>query len=283
VLDKNGEQLISAHLDRTIATIDAAMKDGDRFVVAAHSLGSVVAHNYVVRQWTSGSARLPDTVVTFGSPIGLLTWIWLFLDFENMDFRQRVPADHYFCWNPVSSGKDERKTLSWINAVNCVDPIATAFPAAAVDLSATQATLANALKGGSIAHRFFGSAKIGAVGAAHNQYLNDTRGFVKILLRASGLAAGDAEDVPGVRSALQHWTATQSVLRNCQSTLLGIAIVAIGLYCGAVARAFHDRRVRCGSCSSLPGRASPSAFSPFFSVCCSAVPPNGLPPRSSAR
>jgi len=66
VLDKNGEQLISAHLDRTLATIDTRMNPGDRLVIAAHSLGSVVVHNYVVRQWTTGTARLPDTVMTFG-------------------------------------------------------------------------------------------------------------------------------------------------------------------------------------------------------------------------
>ena len=144
VLDKNGEQLISAHLDRTMATISAAMNEGDRLVVSAHSLGSVVVHNYLVRQWTAGPGPVPDTVVTFGSPIGLLMWIWLFLDFDNMDFQKRISTDPYFCWNPVSGGTAARKPLSWINVVNCVDPIATAFPVAALDLSATDMTIRSA-------------------------------------------------------------------------------------------------------------------------------------------
>ncbi len=243
VLDKNGEQLISAHLDRTMETIARAMNQGDRLVVAAHSLGSVVVHNYVVRQWSAEKGGvLPDTVVTFGSPVGLLMWIWLFLDFENMDFQQRVSADHYFCWNPVSRGEATRTPLSWINVVNCVDPIATAFPVAALDLSATDVTIAPGLKGGTIAHRFFGRDEVASVGAAHNEYLNDKKGFLKILLRASGLALGDPEDVASARSAAQHWLATRSVLRTLQWALFGLAMLAIGLYCGLVAREFQDPR-----------------------------------------
>ena len=88
-LDKNGERLISSHLDRTMATIATAMKPGDRLVVAAHSLGSVVVHNYIVRSWAASTpAPVPDTLITFGSPIGLIMWLWLFLDFSRMN-----PAD----------------------------------------------------------------------------------------------------------------------------------------------------------------------------------------------
>ena len=47
-LDKNGEQLISKHLDRTVAAITSSLQPGDRFVIAAHSLGSVVVHDYMV-------------------------------------------------------------------------------------------------------------------------------------------------------------------------------------------------------------------------------------------
>jgi hypothetical protein len=242
VLDKNGEQLISAHLDRTMETIANAMQPDDRLVVAAHSLGSVVLHNYVVRQWAAGKGRVPDTVITFGSPIGLLTWIWLFLDFEDMDFHNRVSADHYFCWNPVSEGTAVRTPLAWINVVNCVDPIATAFPVAAVDLSTSDAAIVAALHGGTIAHRFFGRDAITSVGAAHREYFNDKKGFLQILLRASALAPGDPEGVASARSAAQHSLATESVLRRLQWVLLGAALLAIGSYCGLLASGFHDAR-----------------------------------------
>lgn len=241
VLDKNGEQLISAHLDRTMAIIDRGFTAGDRLVVAAHSLGSVVVHNYVVRQWTAGKSRIPDTVVTFGSPIGLLAWIWLFLDFENMDFNRRISGDHYFCWNPVSNGTAARPPVSWINIVNCVDPIATAFPVEALDLSSTNATIASALNGGTIEHRFFGRAMVGSVGASHGEYLNDKSGFLKILLRASGLESGRPQAVEGTRTSAQHWSATDSVLRATQWLLFAVAMAGIAGYCALVARVFQDQ------------------------------------------
>ena len=241
-LDKNGEQLISAHLDRTIATISANMRGGDRLVVAAHSLGSVVVHNYVVRQWVAGPGRVPDTVITFGSPIGLLTWAWLFLDFQHMDFNSRITDDPYFCWNPTGNGSTRRKPLSWINVVNAGDPIATAFPLGALDLSATSAEIAAGLEGGEVAHRFFGPAKLRLVGAVHGEYLNDKEGFLRILLRAAALAPGAPKDVPSLRSQAEQWAATQSTLGTLQGALYGMALAAIVGYCGLVARAFGDRR-----------------------------------------
>lgn len=242
VLDKNGEQLISAHLDHTLATIDRCMNPGDRLVIAAHSLGSVVVHNYVVRQWTGGTARLPDTVITFGSPIGLLVWVWLFLDFENMEF-QRPVSDPYFCWNPVSSGSTPRQAVSWFNVVNSVDPIATAFPAAAVDLSTPIANVVAALGGGAVEHRYFGPDRFTRVGAAHGQYLNDKQGFLQILLRASGLASGQPEDVPTGRPAAEHWIATRSLLLQVQWLLLyPVAVAAIAGYFAVTGAAFDDWR-----------------------------------------
>lgn len=159
-----------------------------------------------------------------------------------MDFRNRVSADPYFCWNPVSTGSASRTKLSWINVVNCVDPIATMWPVAALDLSTTETTLASALSGGAIAHRFFGADAVTSVGAAHGEYLNDKKGFVQILLRAGGLAPGSPEDVASGRSAAEHWLATRAVLRTLQWALLGIAMLAIGLYCALIAHAFDDRR-----------------------------------------
>ena len=241
-VDKNGEQLISAHLDRTIAAIGASMQPGDRFAIAAHSLGSVVVHNYVVRNRASGPGCVPDTVVTFGSPIGLLSWIWLFLDFESMDFTRRVNGDHYFCWNPVSNGKGDRSALRWINALNCGDPIATAFPASMLDLSRDPADIARGLVGGDITHQFFGDARVTAVGGSHNEYLNDKEGFLRVLLRVIGLASGSADDVPGTRSRATHWSATETVLRKVQWGLASVALVAIAVYCWFMARKAGDPR-----------------------------------------
>lgn len=242
VLDKNGEQLIAAHLDRTIATIAQGMNHGDRLVVAAHSLGSVVVHNYIVRQWTRGIARVPDTVITFGSPIGLLVWVWLFLDFEDMDFTRPLSADRYFCWNPVSNGTAARQVVSWINVVNSVDPLATAFPVDAVDLSTPASTIAAALDGGRIVHRYFGPDAVRRVGAAHGEYLNDKRGFLRILLRASGLASGRPEDIRSARSAAAHWAATRAVLLRLQWLLFAGAVAAIAGYFALVDEGVDDAR-----------------------------------------
>ena len=243
VLDKNGEQLISAHFDRAVQTIERGMQPHDHLVVSAHSLGSVVAHNYVVRNWTTGQARLPETMVTFGSPIGMLTWLWLFFDFNDMDFSKRVEDDRYFCWNPISAGAAPRAPIAWINVLNCGDPIATAFPAAAIDLSLPEVTIAAALQGGGIEHRFFGPARVSAVGGAHTRYLRDQKGLLAILLRASTLALGEPEDVPTLRSAAQHWAATEAVLGRVQWVLLGVAILSAGGYFGMIAFAYRDPRL----------------------------------------
>jgi hypothetical protein len=235
-LDKNGEQLISAHLDRTIAAIVASMKDGDRLVIAAHSLGSVVVHNYVVRSWAATApGRVPDTLVTFGSPIGLLAWMWLYLDFEDMDIGQRIPGgDHYFSWDPVGNTAERRSPIAWINVVNVVDPIASSFPDAAADLSTSPAAMAAALVGGTIQQRFFGKARITQVGASHTEYLNDKDGFVRILVRAAGLDPGAPAAVPGARTAADHWATSRSVLRRLQIVLAIVGLGAIAAYCGIV-------------------------------------------------
>ena len=242
VLDKNGEQLIAAHLDRTVETIAGGMREGDRLVIAAHSLGSVVLHNYVVRQWRVPHGTIPDTVVTFGSPIGLLVWVWLFLDFEDMHFASPVSADPYFCWNPVSSGIAVRRPVLWINVVNSGDPIATAFPVSAVDLSAAPEAVVEALKRGAIEHRYFGPDQAGHVGGAHGDYLNDKRGFVEILLRASGLASGAPEDVPGDRGPAEHWQKTRSVLLRVQWLSFAAAVAALAGYFAIVGAGFADDR-----------------------------------------
>ena len=242
-LDKNGEQLIATHLDRMVASIASKMAPGDRLVIAAHSLGSVVVHNFVVRQWTKVGGKVPDTVITFGSPIGLLEWAWLFLDFQDMDFAKQISGgDNYFCWNPVSHGTMPRKRLAWINIVNCLDPIATAFPEAALDLSSDAPSMARALKGERIAHRFFGHTRLGSLGSAHTEYFNDKGGFLAIVLRAAGLAPGNPEDIAGVRTAGAHWRLTQTLLRRAQWGALAAALLVIAGYCGIVAYRFGEIR-----------------------------------------
>lgn len=242
-LDKNGEQLISAHLDRTIAAIEKRMKTDDRLELVAHSLGSVVAHNYVVRSWGETAGRTPDTFVTYGSPIGLLAWMWLFLDFEDMDFRRPISkGDNYFCWNPVGKADEKRTPLTWINVVNCVDPIATAFPDGAADLGAPPEKIREALTGGRIEQRYFGEDKISQVGAAHNEYRNNRKGFLGILTRAMGLRDGDPKEVQG-RTAEEHWSKSRDVLSKLQKRLFGGGVLAILGYCALVASRFGDWRV----------------------------------------
>jgi hypothetical protein len=218
------------------------MTEGDRLGVAAHSLGSVVLHNYVVREWTRGSCRIPDTVITFGSTLGLLIWVWLFLDFEDMNFERPISADRYFCWNPVSRGQQPRPMVSWINVANSVDPIATVFPVEALDLSAPVATIARALHGGGIEHRYMGEDRVGRVGSAHGHYLNDKQGFLQILLRAAALASGKPEHVPSAHTAARHWNSTRSVLLQLQWLLFAIAAGAIGVYFAVVGAGVNDER-----------------------------------------
>jgi hypothetical protein len=244
VLDKNGERLIAAHLDRTLGTIASEMRPGDRLIIAAHSLGSVVTHNYVVRKWAARSAPFPHTLITFGSPIGLLSWVWLYLDFEDMDFARRISADTYFCWDPVSATPGApRAPLSWLNVVNCVDPIATAFPVDTVDLSATPAQVATGLDGGTVAHRFHGDASFTAIGASHTRYIHDKDGFLQILLRASGLAVGSASAVADARPRAGNWQRGTRLLAIGRTALWLLAVACVSGYCALVAWRFDDWRL----------------------------------------
>ena len=213
-------------------------------MIAAHSLGSVVAHNYIVRSWaTATPLPVPHTLITFGSPIGLIMWLWLFLDFDRMDpAAKRKEELSYFSWNPVSRDPGVRSKMQWINVVNCVDPIATAFPDDLVDLSVRREQIAAGLQGGAVAHRFLGKAKWTQVGAAHSEYLNDKPGFIAILLRAAGLVPLRVEDVPDARTRDEHRTQTLAVLGRVQWGLFAIAIAAVAIYCFLVGRAFHDLR-----------------------------------------
>jgi len=251
-LDKNGEQLIAAHIDRTVANIVGsdrfARREGSQqndLVIAAHSLGSVVVHNHLVRKWTSADQRtcVPSRLVTFGSPIGLITWLWLFLDFPGLTFNADEPAGtNYFCWSPESNAGKAAQPLTWINVVNCLDPIATAFPLAAADLSRPEAEVSGSLIGGGVTHRFCGDSKVTSVGAAHMTYLDDRSGFIEILLRTADLRHEDPLTVPCVAPET-HWRSTRSTLSTLFVVLWLLAAASAALYCALVAWKFRDARV----------------------------------------
>ena len=233
-LDKSGEELISEHLDRVVQNIRnsdqfAAAGGGiqNDFVMAGHSLGSVVTHSYLVRHWQD--AMLPGTVVTFGSPIGMITWLWLFLDFADFDFRQWREVNTYFCWSPIANTAGPLKPVRWINVINCLDPIASAFPDQAADFSRSPAELQRDLWNGGVIHRYCGPAKFTATGRAHTEYLHDREGFLEILQRAAGLQREPAEGVAGNDRA-QHWLGTARVLGRVRVVAWLTAVAfAVGL------------------------------------------------------
>ena len=246
-LDKSGEQLISEHLDRVVQNIRnsdqfAAAGAGvqNDFVMAGHSLGSVVTHSFLVRHWQDG--MLPGTVVTFGSPIGLITWLWLFLDFTDFDFGQWREVNTYFCWDPSFNTAGPLRPVKWINVVNCLDPIATAFPDQATDFSRSPEELQRDLLGGGVMHRYCGPAKFTATGRAHTEYLHDREGFLEILQRAAGLQREPAEAVVGNDRA-QHWLGTARVLGRVRVVAWLTAVAFAVGYCAIVAWHYRDWRV----------------------------------------
>jgi hypothetical protein len=252
-LDKNGEQLIAAHLDRTVENIvrskqfagSAAEEPRESvFVIAAHSLGSIVVHNHLVRKWTSAADRgcVPSRLLTFGSPIGLITWLWLLLDFPDLAFDASRPAgQNYFCWTPASNAGKAAKPLTWINVVNGLDPIATAFPTEAADMSRPVEDVRASLYGG-VAHRFCGTPRLSSAGVAHMDYMDDRGGFIEILLRMARLREDDPLAVK-CEPPDRHWSASRAVLARLHVMVMLLALSSAAAYCGLVAWAFRDVRV----------------------------------------
>lgn len=239
-LDKNGEKLISAHVDHTVDTIRAAFKPGDTehaddvFVIAAHSLGTVVVHSYLIRQWAKGGTHIPDNLLTFGSPIGFVCWVWLFLDYPRMDFRPDEPAgNNYFCWTP-ETGDSPAKMLQWINVVNYLDPIATAFPTGYIDLGRSARDIGSMLRGGRVEHRAIRTGGMASVGAAHTQYFDDRPGFLEMLGRLAQLRSGDPLGaIPPIDSA--HWHALDADLLRLRWWSWGIGTACVIAYISALA------------------------------------------------
>ena len=211
-MDKNGEKLISAHIDETIRRIAAAQtepqSEGDDLIVVAHSLGSVVAHNYLVRHWPAGKGPVPKIFLTLGAPIGLVCWMWLFLDFVHMEF----PAGHvgagYFCWDPEKcSSVGTMRPIRWLNVVNHMDPIATSFPTDYAYLGIDPAVLSPFLAGG-ISHHFLRKGGPLSAATAHTSYFDDRNGFIRLLDRVIGLEPGEIpkhRPRQQVLKAQRHW------------------------------------------------------------------------------
>jgi hypothetical protein len=77
--------------------------------------------------------------------------------------------------------------------VNHLDPIATAFPLAYVNLARTPDANARSLVGRRVHQRFIKAGK--SAGSAHNAYFEDREGFLEILSRLAGLRAGSTGSV----------------------------------------------------------------------------------------
>lgn len=255
-LDRSGEGLISAHVDRTVESIfnSPDFKEADEefgrdiLVVAAHSLGTIVTHSYLIRHGLGNGGDLPARVLTFGSPIGLVGWLWLFLDFIEMDFKKRdLDASRYFSWKPLVRApfSPPLPAMQWINVVNRLDPIATAFPLDYVNLAQTPIENAAMLIGGRIHQRFIDTGD--GAGTAHTAYFDDRKGFLEILGRLCGLRDGPAEAVldpdvvpkapntPIGRSAAQHWKELVEGLERLSLCCLVLGWLAIALYLGIIA------------------------------------------------
>jgi len=249
-LDKNGEQLISAHVDRTVESIvsgplfsppDSTHQE-DIFVIAAHSLRTIVAHNYLVRKWGRGGRLVPTKLLTFGAPIGLVCWLWLFLDFPGLKFSTGPIGDHYFCWTPEPLSQDPLQSMEWINVVNYMDPVATAFPIDYVDLGRDPKQVSAALAGGDVAHRFLETGGAFSAGFAHTEYFDDRNGFVEILGQLTQLRPDDPSLIRQ-RPAGAHWrkTTIDLMLLRIVSWAIGVALVAAFL--GAIAYYYQTSEV----------------------------------------
>jgi hypothetical protein len=240
-LDKDGERLVLAHLERTLRNIVAGPAFGpkDSLVVAAHSLGSVVLHRHLMNA-LADPARMsvvPDRIVTYGSPIGLISWLWLFLDFHLAFAPTSVRDDKFFCWNAAFT-LSPAKAIDWLNVVNVLDPIATAFPFKAVDfLDKGEQTI---LGTGTFQHRFIGRPTLSGIAHAHIGYINERRSFLTDLLRVAELKLGGrpVDEFPAM-----FWASMLLTLDEL-GRLTGLAAVLVAIaYCALVAMAFGDLRV----------------------------------------
>lgn len=189
-LDYPSGSLLFEHFDSAVESIRKKEKFGedDQFIIVAHSLGSVIAHNYLVRNWINRPPSNPKPLtklLTFGSPIGILCWLWLLTDYRGLDparwrysgmhsqpnFRTQWREFATFLWErkPIQN-TDCLHKVTWVNVVNKLDPIATTFPDQFAFFGAEESALKTALPEG-IQHTAI--QKDWWHGFPHNTYFND--------------------------------------------------------------------------------------------------------------
>jgi hypothetical protein len=241
-LDPNGEALISAHIDHTMEAIvkrrndDCAAGAPTELVVVAHSLGTVVMHSFLVRNWLGSGT--PNRLVTLGSPIGLVTWLWRFLDFERMELLLAARyADRYFSWTPIEPPREPRPSrMEWVNVVNYLDPIATAFPQGNVYLTMPAEQIADGLEGGTVQHHYLKPRGLCSLGFSHTEYFDDAD-FIKLLGQKMSLTPTAAE--PPLSSPRDlHWQKTKTSLSLWRWGCLGLGWLLIGVYLAGIASAY---------------------------------------------
>lgn len=235
-LDRNGEALVNTHVDHTIGEIQKRRGADDEFVVVAHSLGSVVTHSHLVRKWADPGA--PDRVLTLGSPIGLVSWMWRFLDFRGARFDAYEPqyATPYFCWTPRAPAKEAGRALEWVNVVNYLDPIATAFPPSDVYLGMPPERISGRLQGGAVAHHFIRTGGLFSLGAAHTQYFEDKTNFLQLLGKMIPLLPDEVVR-PKSLDAGEHWNDSARALLQWQAAFWALGLACLLAYFWAIAAA----------------------------------------------
>ncbi len=236
-LDRNGSALIRAHFDHTVGAIQAKLKPGDEFIVVAHSLGTVVTHSHLISAWRGecGGCRVPDRVVTLGSPIGLVSWLWRLLDFKGARFDPFGQHEvTYFCWKPLGAIESGRP-LEWINVVNYLDPIATAFPTGDAYLGMDAERLEALLEGRAVQQHYIRTGGMRSIGAAHTQYFQDKANFLKLLGKVIPLSPGEAVR-PASDDAKAHWRDSMSALLWWQLVLWGAGLACLAGYFWLLAR-----------------------------------------------
>lgn len=217
-MDKTGYELVAKHIDATLSnirgqTIDIYDANADHVVLVAHSLGSVVAHNYLVRNWAAAPGAPPkvNTLLTYGSPIGLLCWLWLFIEHEAMSFAEwrwntfynaagelRNLVFPFFVW-PHADVPTHLAPIRWINVLHTLDPIATRFPMGFCFMGLSRPRVKAGLISGEVTHVVQSHGMIPAV--PHTQYYENRPStrislaaaasgptFIEILLSATGLS-----------------------------------------------------------------------------------------------
>lgn len=254
-LDYPGADLLFSHFNRTVESIfekEGELGADDQFIIVAHSLGTVLTHGYLVQRWSEGkSPRLPvpQKILTFGTAVSLLCWLWLYLDYELMNPNKwkartigrpgRFEEFMTFCWSKLDLPQGfSPQPLKWINVLNRLDPIATKVPSPYVFFDAPPASIASALPAG-VEHRF--TYRGWWRGSPHNTYFQDRpfsrksaptqyEQFSDILMEVLGFAnPRPPEDrIPEQK----HWTSTNISLWCFSSAayLLGLAAMAFAVW-----------------------------------------------------